>query len=73
MNAPRRPDEQVTVPIDDHQVVSKRFVKKQMQWTPKGAHLLLQTRTKVLNNDLDDVFRQWYPKFRRETDSPPAS
>jgi hypothetical protein len=40
------------------QVVSKRFVKKQqMQWTPRGAHSLLQTRTKVLNNDLEHVFR----------------
>ena len=48
-----------------NQVVSRRFVKKQqMQWTLRGAHLLLQTRTKVLNNELDDVFRRWYPKFR---------
>ena len=48
-----------------NQVVSKRFVKKQsMQWTLRGAHLLLQTRTKVLNEELDDVFRRWYPKFR---------
>lgn len=39
-----------------NQVVSKRFVKKQsMQWTLRGAHLLLQTRTKVLNEELDDV------------------
>jgi hypothetical protein len=34
---------------------------------PKGAHLLLQMRTKVLNNELDDVFRRWYPKFRSVT------
>jgi hypothetical protein len=34
------------------------------QWTLRGAHLLLQTRTKVLNNELDEVFRRWYPKFR---------
>ena len=48
-----------------NQVVSKRFVKKQqMQWTLRGAHLLLQTRTKVFNEDLDDLFRRWYPKFR---------
>lgn len=48
-----------------NQVVSRRFVKKQqMQWTLQGAHLLLQTRTKVLNEELDDVFRRWYPKFR---------
>jgi hypothetical protein len=50
-----------------NQVVSRRFVKKQqMQWTLKGAHLLLQTRTKVLNNELEDVFRRWYPQFRAQ-------
>ena len=50
-----------------NQVVSKRFVKKQqMQWTLRGAHLLLQTRTKVLNEDLDNLFRRWYPKFRSQ-------
>jgi hypothetical protein len=48
-----------------NQVVSRRFVKKQqMQWTLRGAHLLLQTRTKVLNDELDNVFRRWYPRFR---------
>jgi len=48
-----------------NQVGSRRFVKKQqMQWTLRGAHFLLQTRTKVLNNELDEVFRRWYPKFR---------
>jgi hypothetical protein len=32
--------------------VSRRFVKKQqMQWTLRGAHLLLQTRTEVLNKE----------------------
>jgi len=51
-----------------NQVVSKRFVKKQsMQWTLRGAHLLLQTRTKVLNDELEEVFRQWYPKFRPQS------
>jgi hypothetical protein len=54
-----------------NQVVSRRFVKKQqMAWTLKGAHLLLQTRTKVLNNELDDVFRRWYPKFRPAVQTP---
>ena len=48
-----------------NQVVSRRFVKKQqMHWTLRGAHLLLQTRTKVLNNELEEVFRRWYPEFR---------
>ena len=40
--------------------------KQQMQWTLRGAHLLLQTRTKVLNNELDHAFRNWYPQFRPE-------
>ena len=56
-----------------NQVVSKRFVKRQqMQWTQKGAHLLLQTRTKVLDGDLERVFRGWYPQFRPHLTSPPA-
>ena len=47
-----------------NQVVSKRMVKKQqMRWTPRGAHLLLQVRTRVLNDDLADDFRRWYPAF----------
>jgi hypothetical protein len=47
------------------QVVSKRLVKKQqMQWTPEGAHLLLQVRTQVLNEDWEGTFRGWYPHFR---------
>jgi hypothetical protein len=50
-----------------NQVISRRFVKKQqIAWTLRGAHLLLQTRTKVLNNELDDVFRNWYPQFRAD-------
>ncbi len=48
-----------------NQVVSRRMVKKQqMQWTPEGAHLLLQTRTRVLNDELEELFQQWYPAFR---------
>ena len=56
-----------------NQVISKRFVKKQqMQWTPRGAHLLLQTRTKVLNGDLEETFRRWYPAFRGKTEAKAA-
>ncbi len=48
-----------------NQVVSRRFAKRQqMHWTLRGAHLLLQTRTKVLNDELEGVFRGWYPLFR---------
>jgi hypothetical protein len=46
-------------------VVAKRFSKRQqMQWSPEGAHLLLQMRTKVLNGELEQTFREWYPGFR---------
>jgi hypothetical protein len=47
-----------------NQVVAKRFSKRQLQWTPRGAHLLLQTRTRVLNGELVSRFRRWYPNFR---------
>jgi hypothetical protein len=48
-----------------NQVISKRMVKQQqMQWRPEGAHLLLQVRTAVLNEDWEDTFRAWYPQFR---------
>ncbi len=47
-----------------NQVVSKRMVKKQqMRWTPRGAHLLLQVRTRVLNDNLAADFKRWYPAF----------
>jgi hypothetical protein len=53
-----------------NQVISKRMVKKQqMRWTPRGAHLLLQIRTRVLNNQLPDDFHRWYPGFRRRPDT----
>jgi hypothetical protein len=46
-------------------VVSKRFAKKQqmqwMQWSKKGAHLLLQTRTKALDGTLREMCVRWYP------------
>ena len=50
-----------------NQIVSKRFAKKQqMQWTKKSAHLVLQMRTQVLDERLEDTFRDWYPDFRRK-------
>jgi hypothetical protein len=49
-----------------NQVVSKRMVKKQqMRWTKKGAHLLLQVRSQVLNDDLRATFEWWYPSMER--------
>ena len=46
-------------------VISKRMVKKQqMQWTPEGAHLLLQVRTRVLDGVLRADFIRWYPGMK---------
>ena len=50
-----------------NQIVSKRFAKRQqMQWSKRGAHLVLQTRTQVLDDRLERTFRNWYPGFRPE-------
>ena len=47
-----------------NEVVAKRMVKKQqMQWSPEGAHNLLQTRTATLNGELSQYFERWYPGF----------
>jgi hypothetical protein len=37
--------------------------KQQMQWTPAGAHLLLQVRTAAINEEWEATFRTWYPQF----------
>jgi hypothetical protein len=37
-----------------------------MQWTKRGAHLLLQTRVKTLNQELAAVFQRWYPGMQLE-------
>ena len=43
-------------------VVGKRFAKRQqMQWTPRGAHLLLQTRTRTLDGTLRGTFASGTP------------
>jgi hypothetical protein len=53
-----------------NQVISKRMVKKQqMRWTPQGAHLLLQIRTRVLNDQLASDFHRWYPNFTQAPDT----
>jgi hypothetical protein len=47
-----------------NQLIAKRFVKKQqMRWTPRCAHLLLQVRVHVLNDELGTAFQRWYPKL----------
>ena len=42
--------------------------KQQMRWSPRGAHLLLQIRTRILNDTLTDDYRRWYPGFTHTTD-----
>ena len=43
-------------------VVGKRFAKRQqMRWSKRGAHLMLQTRTRVLDDTRKAKFRSWYP------------
>ena len=43
-------------------VVGKRFAKRQqMRWSKRGAHLMLQTRTRVLDDTLRVKFQSWYP------------
>jgi len=45
-----------------NQLVSRRMIKhQQMHWTKRGAHLLLQVRAQVMNGDLRQTFRRWYP------------
>ena len=54
-----------------NQVVSKRMVKKQqMRWTPRGAHLLLQVHTRILNEDLAGDFHRWHPGFTHTAPEP---
>ena len=43
-------------------VVGKRFAKtQQMRWSKQGAHLMLQTRTRVLDGTLKTKFQSWHP------------
>ena len=52
-----------------NEVISKPMVKKQQRrWTPRGAHLLLQVRIRVLNGQLVGGFHCWYPGLRRTPD-----
>ena len=43
-------------------------MKQQRRWTPRGALLLLQVRTPVLNDHLADDFHRWYPGLSRTLD-----
>ncbi|NJM39340.1 MAG: hypothetical protein HC853_00505 [Anaerolineae bacterium] len=48
-----------------NQVISKRMCKQQqMRWTPAGAHRLLQLRVRVLDGELFNTFKGWYPAMK---------
>lgn len=52
-------------------VISKRFAKRQqMQWTHRGAHLLLQTRTRTLDGTLRSLFERWFPGLANDNAAP---
>ena len=42
--------------------------KQQMRWSPRGAHLLLQIRTRILNDTPTNDYRRWYPNFTHTPD-----
>jgi len=47
--------------------------KQQMGWSPRGAHLLLQVRTRVLDEEWENIFRRWYPAFRPQEQAKKAA
>ena len=48
-------------------VISKRFAKRQqMQWAPRGAHILLQTRNPHPRWHPSALFERWYPGLMNE-------
>ena len=55
-------------------VISKRFAKRQqMQWTKRGAHLLLQIRTRALDGTLRPLFERWYPGLANDNSAAQAA
>ena len=50
-------------------IVAKRMTKaQQMRWTRATVQPFLDVRTAVLNDTLEDAFRQRYPGFRPAND-----
>jgi hypothetical protein len=51
-------------------VIDKRMSKRQqMQWTRRGAHLLLQVRTRMLDGTLRTTFEGWFPGLAANDDT----
>ena len=50
-------------------LVGRRMVKKQqMQWSKRGAHLMLQVRAAVMNGNLRDILSYEAPIFKSRLD-----
>jgi hypothetical protein len=43
--------------------------KQSMRWSAEGAHQLLQVRCAVLDGQLANFFREWFPGFRENPGS----
>lgn len=51
-------------------LVNQRMDKKQsMRWSAEGAHQRLQVRCAVLDGQLANFFREWFPGFRENAGS----
>ena len=51
-------------------VIDKRMSKRQqMQWTRRGAHHLLQVRTRTLDSTLRPTFETWFPGLAANDDA----
>lgn len=40
-----------------------------MQWSKRGAHLLLQIRTRALDGTLRGLFERWFPGLANDNQS----
>lgn len=54
-----------------NEMIARRMAKnQQMQWRRKEVHYLLQTRTAVLNNKLQNKCVCWYPGLQSDGKMP---
>jgi hypothetical protein len=55
-------------------LIAKQMVKKrQMRWTPRCAHLVLQVRTRTLDGQLDTAVILWQAANKEHTEQVPAA
>jgi hypothetical protein len=44
-----------------------------MRWSKRGAHLMLQTRTRALDGTLRVKFEQWHPTLKPSSETEMAA